>query len=147
MHRDFHLFGPINKRLADKQFAREGDIKQAFISWLHILDISYFCAIVKALVLQWDICINISMVLCGGFNVYHLFSMYYEYIEVTIGLQASECSLPYFFKHLCVSSLIFISKLRLFLNVTVVTVSLFSEVGVVGFLWNPGTHVPHHIVP
>jgi hypothetical protein len=52
MPSDFLLFGPINKHLADNQFAREADIKQAFISWLHILDISFFSAIVKALVLQ-----------------------------------------------------------------------------------------------
>jgi len=48
----FHLFGPLNKHMADNRFAREADIKQAFIYWLHIPDVSFFCAIVKALVLQ-----------------------------------------------------------------------------------------------
>jgi hypothetical protein len=80
-------------------------------------------------------------------DVYHLLSVYHAYIEVTIRLQASHCSLPYFFKHLSISSLIFISKDRLFANVTVVTISLYPEVGFIGFLWNPGNHVPHHIVP
>jgi hypothetical protein len=51
--------------------------------------------------------------------------MYHAYIEVTIGLWASHCSLPYFLN--AVSSLIFISKERLFANVTVVTISLYRE--------------------
>jgi hypothetical protein len=66
MHSDFHLFGPINRLLADYQFAREANIKQAFVSSLHIVDISFFCAFVKASVLQWDICIDIPMGLRGG---------------------------------------------------------------------------------
>jgi hypothetical protein len=45
-----------------------------------------------------------------GFDVYHLLSVYHGYIEVTIGLLASDCSLPYFLKLLFISSLIFISK-------------------------------------
>jgi len=82
-----------------------------------------------------------------GSDVYHLLSMYHGYIEVTNGLQTSHCSLPYFFKHLCISSLVFLLKDRLFANVTVVTISLYPELRVVGFLWNPGNCVPHHIVP
>ena len=43
-------------------------------------------------------------------DVYHLLSMYHGYIVITIGLWALHCSLPYFFKHICISSLIFTSK-------------------------------------
>jgi hypothetical protein len=60
--------------------------------------------------------------------------MYHGYIEVTVALLSSHCSVPDFLKCLGISSLIFISKDRLFANVTIVTISLYPEVGVVGFL-------------
>ena len=140
MPSDFHLFGPINKHLADSQFAREADIKQAFISWLHILDISFFCATVKALVLQWDTCINIPMGLCGGL-------MCTIFCPCTAPCTVPWIHLSHTWEHLCVSPLIFISKERLFANVTAVNISLYHKLGVVGFLWNSSNQVLHYIVP
>ena len=84
-----------------------------------------------------------------GFDVYHLLSIYCTMDKLKSQLGCRHHIVPYliFFNHLCVSPLIFISKERLFANVTVVTVSLYPTLGVVGFLWNSSNHVLHYIVP
>jgi len=81
--------------------------------------------------------------------VYHLLSMYCTMDKLKSQLGCRHHIVPYliFFNHLCVSPLIFISKERLIANVTVVTVSLYPTLGVVGFLWNSSNHVLHYIVP
>ena len=38
---DIHIFGPLKKRLADKRFATDADVKQAVTSWLHTLDSNF----------------------------------------------------------------------------------------------------------
>jgi hypothetical protein len=40
-HSDFHLFGPLEKHLSGKRFATDADVKQAVISWLHVLDADF----------------------------------------------------------------------------------------------------------
>jgi hypothetical protein len=44
---DFHLFGPLKKQLAGKQFAKDADIKQA-VTWLQTLDTDFFYIKTKA---------------------------------------------------------------------------------------------------
>ena len=51
---DIHLFGPFYKRLADKRFATDADVKQAVTSWLHTLDTNFFRVWIQALVPRWD---------------------------------------------------------------------------------------------
>jgi len=72
--------------------------------------------------------------------VYHLLSMYSTVYCIMDTLKAQ-------LEHLCLSPLIFISKERLFANVTAVITSLYHELGIVGYLCNSSNHVLHYIVP
>jgi hypothetical protein len=55
MPSDSRLFGPHNKKLADKRFVTDADVKQVVTSWLQTLDTDLFYAGVRALALrlQW----------------------------------------------------------------------------------------------
>jgi hypothetical protein len=52
---DSRLFGPHNKKLADKRFVTDADVKQVVTSWLQTLDTDLFYDGVRALTLrlQW----------------------------------------------------------------------------------------------
>jgi hypothetical protein len=45
------VFGTLKKEVADKQFAADTDMMQAFTSWLHTLDNSFFYARIQAFML------------------------------------------------------------------------------------------------
>jgi hypothetical protein len=51
---DFHLFGPLKKRLGGRRFATDGEVQQAVMSWLQALDTDFFYAGIDALVYRWD---------------------------------------------------------------------------------------------
>jgi hypothetical protein len=42
--RDFHLFGPLQKHLAGKRFARDVDVKQAATYYIQTLETDFLCA-------------------------------------------------------------------------------------------------------
>jgi hypothetical protein len=50
MPSDFHLFGPLEKQLAGKCFAKDTDETQAVTSWLQIFQTSFQCTVIKAMV-------------------------------------------------------------------------------------------------
>jgi hypothetical protein len=49
---DFDLFGPLNKHLAEKQFAADTNMQQAVTSWLETLATYFFYARIYAWVPQ-----------------------------------------------------------------------------------------------
>jgi histone-lysine N-methyltransferase SETMAR len=55
---DFHLFGPLKKQLGGRQFATDGEVQQAVMSWLQALDTDFFYAGIDALVYRWDKCLR-----------------------------------------------------------------------------------------
>ena len=54
---EFHLFEPLKKRLAGKQFATDADVKQAVTSCLQTLETDFLYAEINALVQCWDTCL------------------------------------------------------------------------------------------
>jgi hypothetical protein len=52
--RDFYLFGPIKKHLADKRLTTDADIKQAVPSWLQTLYTDFSCAETQVFFPLWD---------------------------------------------------------------------------------------------
>ena len=46
---DFHLFGPIQTRLAGERFVTDGDVKQAVVYWPRTID-DFVCPWIQALV-------------------------------------------------------------------------------------------------
>jgi hypothetical protein len=57
---DFHMFGRLKKRLADKWSATDVDMKQAVTSLIELLDADFLHAWMQALVLRWDRCLNVN---------------------------------------------------------------------------------------
>jgi hypothetical protein len=57
---DFHLFLPIKKHLAGKQFATDADVKQAATFSLQTLGTDLFYAGIQAVVPRWDRCLNVN---------------------------------------------------------------------------------------
>jgi hypothetical protein len=55
---DFHLFGPLKKHLSGRRFATDGEVWQAVMSWLQVLDTDFFYAGIDALVYRWDKCLG-----------------------------------------------------------------------------------------
>jgi histone-lysine N-methyltransferase SETMAR len=39
---DFHLFGALKKHLGGRRFATDGEVQQAVMSWLQVLDTDFF---------------------------------------------------------------------------------------------------------
>jgi len=48
----FHFFGPLNKHMGGKQFAKDGNMKQVVTSWLQAFDTNIFYAMIHDL-MQW----------------------------------------------------------------------------------------------
>jgi hypothetical protein len=57
---DSHLYRPHQKHLAGRQFAVDGDMKQAITSWMQTLGTRFFCTGMQTLVPQWGKCLNIN---------------------------------------------------------------------------------------
>jgi hypothetical protein len=57
---DFHLIGLLKKRLANKRFQTDADVKQAATSRLQTIDIDFFEAGIQALMSLWYKCLNIK---------------------------------------------------------------------------------------
>jgi hypothetical protein len=49
---NFDMFGPLNKHMCGKQFAKDSNMKQAVTSWLQALDTSFFYVMIHDL-MQW----------------------------------------------------------------------------------------------
>jgi hypothetical protein len=47
---DFHLFGPLKKHLGGRQSATDGEVQQAVMSWLQVVDPEFFSAGIDAVV-------------------------------------------------------------------------------------------------
>jgi hypothetical protein len=54
---DFHLSGPLKKHLGGRQFTTNGEVQQAVMSWLQMLDTDFFYAGIEALVYR-DKCLG-----------------------------------------------------------------------------------------
>jgi hypothetical protein len=48
----------LKKHLGGRQFATDGEVQQAVISWLQVLDTDFFYAGIDALVYRWDKCLG-----------------------------------------------------------------------------------------
>jgi hypothetical protein len=58
--RDFQFFGPLQKHLNGKRFARDVDVKQAATSYLQTLETDFLYAGILGVVPLWDKCLNAS---------------------------------------------------------------------------------------
>jgi hypothetical protein len=46
----------LKKHLGGRRFAADGEVQQAVMSWLQVLDTDFFYAGIDALVYRWDKC-------------------------------------------------------------------------------------------
>jgi len=56
---DFHLFGPLKKKLRGKKFNGNDDVKENVLNWLWHQDKDFFAGINKQ-IKRWDKCISVA---------------------------------------------------------------------------------------
>ncbi|GBM98337.1 hypothetical protein AVEN_222983-1 [Araneus ventricosus] len=50
---DFHLFGPMKKRLVGRHFRTNAEVQEVFVKWLRDLGLDFFYAGIDRLVYRW----------------------------------------------------------------------------------------------